>query len=87
MNNNAAVRTKVVAFVALLVTLGVVFASFVWLHIESTKYGSMHAPKAPKMETIAQLQAQVNQQQQILLDLQARVHKLELFDAQVKALR
>lgn len=86
MNNNASLKTRVVAFVALLVTLGFILAGFVWLHVEPSKRGVTHAARASLAETVGQLQAQVNQQQQILLDIQARVHKLELFDAQIKVL-
>lgn len=88
MEKNTDVKTKFVAFTALLITLGFIVAGFVWLHMEPSKNigVSSNLHRTSLVEAINQLQLQVNQQQSIILELQARIHKLELFDAQIKAM-
>lgn len=89
MSKGSGAKTRFVAFSALLVTLGFIVAGFVWLHMEPTRnFGvNNNIHRTSLVEAINQLQLQINQQQSIILELQTRVHKLELFDSQIKLIQ
>jgi hypothetical protein len=86
MKNRAKLKTSFFASIALLITLGFIVAGFVWLHIEPGKTKLHHQTLASLHDAVTTLQAQMTQQQQLLLDLQAKIHKLEIFEMHMKAL-
>ena len=81
------IKTSIFATLALLITLGFIVAGFAWLHFAAGKSQLHLQTKAILSQDINNLKTQLNQQQQIVLDLQARVHKLEMFDVHIKHLQ
>lgn len=83
MNNNHSKKNNLFAVIALMCTLGITIAGFIWLHVEPPTSESVK-PRLSLDEKIQLLDARLDHQQATIQDLEERTKRLENFNQQIK---
>jgi uncharacterized protein HemX len=90
MKENVSKKTNMFAAIALVGTLGLTIAGFIWLHVEPSnqKYDKTSSePVEMSLEEKVQLmEYKLMQQQTAINELQEKIKNIESFDEQIKTI-